>query len=434
MSILFSSLLFSCVNHHEAAEVSGATKPDESSSGYSSSLLYTGQERMYALPGADQGIGQREKVGALTWEHIGAARFAKEPKPWDEPVWDDGQSTHEPFYGMHKVDAQGRLWKVVDVDRPLLDRGIAQYDLMALGEEMAFQQVSGAVDSGEPDTGVEDAVEDTEGGWFEFESFTQVSCTSSTTTNHVWDQGGQEDVIVTSEMNTYETDPIVAIDTYWHGGCSGVLVRSDVVLSAAHCFIDSTGAFAGLPSSYKFCTRGNWEDATPDCSLGSGQYVNPSVNDDEPSAKHDWVLIELEDAIGGSDNKMYFSSVSSATIRSSELYLGGYPTIWRSDPSCISNWREERSANTEYMEGSRLHLAEGEAATVYTKSLRLNVTHGNGYSGGPYFYDPGDEGGRRYVVGVHSSNNPPWNTAAGARASYWRSEWISVITDGLWSY
>jgi hypothetical protein len=401
---------------------------------YSSSLLYSGQEGMYAVPGADKGVGRRERVGALTWEHIGAARFAENPQPWDKAVWDDGTSNHNPFYGMHRVDAEGRLWKVVEVDNFLLEKGIAQYDLLALGDEIAFQQISGTTDTadtGEVDTGVEDAVEDTEGGWIEYESFTEVDCDASlSSVNHTWDQGGTENVIVNWEMSVYETDPVVAVTSVL-GGCSGVLVRSDVVLTAAHCVVDATGAVAAPNSSFDVCTRGNWAGASPDCSYGYDIYVNPSVTDNSPSAKDDWALIRLWLPIGSTNSQMYFSTANSSTINSADLLLGGYPGMWRSDSSCTANWTTANSDDSSVMSGSREHLATGEAATVYTKSLRLNVTHGSGYSGGPYFYDPGSTGGRRYVVGVHSGNNPVTSKAMGARASYWRSQWISVINNDI---
>lgn len=433
MYMSFSLVLMACFNTEDAK--------DRQHNALDSPTAVEIDASQYTLSTGSLGVGQRMVTGAVTWEHTGPAVFSKAPVPWTGSHWvtPSPPSTQNPIIGAKRVDSQGRLWTAVAVDEAALSDIVMQYDLLfSQDEQQAPAQFS---DSGSPDTGnnedtggIEDSTDDTESGWLTLESYSTVTCSFTSAgdnKNHVW-SSGLEDVIVNSEMSTYETDPVVYMETLGTG-CSGVLIRNDVVLTAAHCLVTPVGTYVTAAGDIDICSRGNWNGASPTCQQGKEFTVSPTFSEGSTiSANDDWALIRLEADIGTS-NTMYMSTASASTIRSADIVLGGYPGMWRSDTSCIDNSTTANQSSL-IMPGARLHLSDGQSDAVYTKGVQMDLTHGQGYSGGVYFYDPGSPGGRRYSVGVHSGS---WLSITGARStkgprtSYWRSTWLGLMSTGV---
>lgn len=248
------------------------------------------------------------------------------------------------------------------------------------------------------------------------QSYTNYSCSvgSTTVTKNVW-SGGDENVIGSSELTTYVTRPIVTV--YWGSSrCSGALFDDDHVLLAAHCVVNKSTDTVASAEDVTVCQ----DDACSSVDCAGAEVVNAySKYLGGHKTKYDWAVIRIDEDLGDSNRYMGLSAASDTTINAiSNHTLGGIPGIAEGD---------EASCDTS---NDLIHLSlYGDLDNNYTRTLRLDLTHGSGYSGGPYYYDGATSGGRRYVIGVHAvdSVNGWGNRAAkGPKVPYWRSTMLAM--------
>lgn len=247
--------------------------------------------------------------------------------------------------------------------------------------------------------------------------------------------------------------------------CSGVLIGSDAVLTAAHCLYPNGGLKSPdlrfNPSFFSVCTEGGQDRGGAEQCVKVRNIFVPGTYTGYFTS--DWMLLRLEQPIALTGARpMALSLVNPVYLQTNSINpsMQGYPVVPHAPtaagmcntPNGVSNattvnfwdWSgdiDDTSAfiRNDYkflspdgtvppetyrwvgmpfnaiMPGSRRFRSTGPVKYVYEKSVLLDVTHGPGYSGSPYYYNG------RYVFGVHSVHYVAgWNvSSAGPRTSYW---------------
>jgi len=359
------------------------------------------------------------REGALELRFIGAAVYASPPngETLTEAAYDDGSADSEEdpissLIGSVVQDEDGLAWEVIGIDEESLSARVAAYDAMINADESEGADLLRSGEWSSTDYHDRAMGQDEAPAWHEDEGYTNYNC--SGVAKNVWDDG-DENVIFTSELDTYVTAPLVTV-TWGSTRCSGTLFDDDHVLLAAHCVVDKSTDTEAAPEDVQVCQHDAYSSS--DCA---GVEVVNAYGSYFPlhQAKHDWAVLRIDENLGGSNQYMGLSAASDTTIEGiTEHRLGGIPGIAEGDESSCT------TTNT------RIHLAlDGELDNLYNKSMRLDLTHGSGYSGGAYYYDGATPGGRRYVIGVHSgtSINVLLNRAAkGPKVPYYRSSILAM--------
>jgi len=249
------------------------------------------------------------------------------------------------------------------------------------------------------------------------------------------------------------------------GVCSGVLIGTDAVLTAAHCLHPRDGLGSAYlsfnPSFFSVCTEGGRDRSRGEQCVKVRNIFMPSTYTGNFTS--DWMLLRLEKPIDlAGARPMALSLVDPVYLQTSgiDASLQGYPMVPHATtangmcavPNGVSaaatvgfwDWSSNRDPYANFIrndykytspsgyppagafrwvgmpmnvvnKGSRRFKSTGPVKYVFDKSVMLDATHGGGYSGSPYYYNG------RYVFGVHSIHYAAgWNVStAGPRTSYW---------------
>lgn len=182
--------------------------------------------------------------------------------------------------------------------------------------------------------------------------------------------------------------------------CSGVMVDSTWLLTAAHCVADENGYFD--TDEYDVCTRENLQSGAQCFGIADARTPGGTWDGD---VEDDYAVVKLDGAPG--EGWMAITSASDSTTSSYTNFHRAYPG-WV--PGCIDNFEYSLSeVIVEGPPGVRMYKADGDIQSTPSGRVRFDISSAVGMSGGPFFYCPNgpcDDG--HWVTSIMSTPNIWW--------------------------
>lgn len=330
----------------------------------------------------------------LTWAYAGQADFSNEPQQGGERTFvvreEVPQTAEDKLLDTVRVDIRGRRWTVVDVD----------HDAWAAVRAPAPEENEG---DEPPDTlplraAVDEPAVGTEITWKPM-GWTHSSCIPGGGINpneaHFWDGDSRHEK--PNPIGRQKTAVTVRVNG--SAVCSGVILRSREVLTAAHCVSDDSNNH--LPVGTVSVARNDiFETRTATDIDFPNSYTGGSGSGGGTDFADDWAIIELDSSWSAGYEDMDMSSAGDGTLDAlDKVHNLGFTSFF---PLCQDTGLK------------LLHNVEAEPiAAVLNKKLRFKIDGTPGHSGGPLYYCPeGDNnicggGEKGFVIAVFAG----WNTA-----------------------
>ncbi len=326
-----------------------------------------------------------EKVrtsGAHQWTYRGQARIPFEPtRNWAVPFVPNEtppMPVADELVGMRMVDAEGAEWVLTDVDESRLDPRVVE-----LGQRR--------IENWQP--------EDVEarGLWVRDNYTILDTCDGDPSDDEVrlWD--GESRSKKTAPFTQRQKSAVYLSNR----GCSGMLIRSQWVVTAAHCVMDDNGNWdvtgTGVNAVDVF---GN--------TVSSSNVFSTTAYGGSGDWGDDWALVKLSTPFPSAPTDMmdlFTGSDSAYDAIDDNVHNLAYPS-WTSNASnsCIQN-----DNGSTMIDGAELfHQANAEVSAIQNKRLKYKSDNGPRASGSGYYFCPagaddtcgGGEEGR--VIGIHS--------------------------------
>lgn len=347
--------------------------------------------------------------GSFVWAYVSPVRYPNEPRTAEVFSFVMGDERPQPLADRilgHRRYAHGEIWEVIDVHAERLDpRLVADVEAEIRDFEPPLSDEVGRTVEWIPD------------------SWTNEDCNGIGGNEvHVWDGESRNRKSGPSFTDRQETAVFLSAPFGNEQlGCSGVLLRDDWVLTAAHCVVDAQENLIVPESDWDVRNVHGEEVGVDAIHVASGYNLSAIDHDYED----DWALLELTSdhpTTPGGDMDIYGGSDSAFEDIDDHVHLLGYPSfVLSAGGSCI--------AGNEDL----FHLSDAEVTSSPSGRLRLKSDGAPQQSGSPYYFcpdsaddvcGPGEEG---RVIAVHAGFNPVNNRYVGPKASSFRAEALAIM-------
>lgn len=341
--------------------------------------------------------------GPFTWVYAGQATFASKPEApeghWSQVpdvVYTSMDIDPEGYFGVgtqQKIDKYGRRWILDAVD---VDAAAA----MINGYNEAVEAEFGREESIAERTGVEYPEDAGKWRYHIPNAWTAQNCDSDS--SYEIQEYSYDDLDLVSGTLNERQKKIVII---WgqNGNCSGTMVDTEWVLTAAHC--TASGSSEYNPSTFTVCTWENLQSGAVCYDVDENRTFGNSYNGD---VEDDYAVLRIDGTTSGI-GWFALSEASDGYIDNFEQYHRAFPG---NTPSCGSNTiSDDAQTIDDSYNGRNMYSADGTIEATPSGWIKFNISSGNGMSGGPIFYCPNGTGCEdgHYITAVESIYDLTWS-------------------------
>lgn len=312
-----------------------------------------------------------------------------------------------------RIDAEGDVYRVESFDRAALAE--------KLGSTSA--DVDEAVDESFPDETWLDGEEPYVGWVYDTPlSWSVEECDSAGNEDWVWNSDSR--TWVNSPMDNREEKAVVIVR---NGSpmCSGVMVDSDSVLTAAHCLWTSGGSAISV-GQLGVCSRENLQSGA-DCSTVEAKIIPSGYTIGSDPIGLDFALLDLDETDITDGEFMALSSASDSSIAAEDQDTTGYPGYLPGSCSAGSGTSNDITNNSltvdDSYDGAKAFRETGSITWTGADWFGTTLDAVSGQSGSPIYYFPSSGSTTHFVTAVLSRGRSIIGPAyiAGPKVSQFKS-------------